>query len=168
MEKPLHFRSRKEHPIRFSVRIILLLAAALFIGCAQTPEPSESSASIGTRSYNDLFDPWRASNRALEPASHGDKDAQDVFFLAAYVRVSQSFLGGEDLEQMNDNCRRLLAALGDEAFSTALRRLRPEVRCAVMEFLDMKTVVHTYPKTYRLLQSAPKIKWPFDRANRNG
>jgi hypothetical protein len=146
--------------------ILVLLGAPVFLtGCANSPKPS--SARAGLPSYEESFDPWRASNRALQPASRGDQDAQLAFFLSAYVRMSQPSMGGEDLEQMRNNAGKLLDALGDDAFSGALQLQRPEVRSAVRSFLDMKNVKGAYPKTFKLLDTAPKIDWPTEKAYRN-
>ena len=61
---------------------------------------------------------------------------------------------------MADNFTKLLATLGDDAFSKALQQQRPEVRSAAREFSRMERIRGEYPKTYRILQSAPAIKWP--------
>ena len=148
-----------------SAILVFLAAPVLFPGCAHTPKPS--SARAGLPSYEESFDPWRASHRALQPASRGDQDAQLAFFLSAYVRMSQPSMGGEDLEQMRNNAGQLLTALGDDAFSGALQQQRPEVRSAVRSFLDMKNVKGAYPKTFKLLDAAPKIDWPTEKAYRN-
>jgi len=147
-------------------KILIYLGIATLFGCAHKPAPTPSSGYVG-KPYEERFDPWRASNRALEPASKGDRDAQDVFFLAAYVRLSQPYMGGEDLEQMHGNCGQLLSALGDDGFSTALLRQRPEVRSAAIWFLDMSDVRRAYPKTYQILQAAPKIDWATNKAYRD-
>jgi hypothetical protein len=107
----------------------------LMLGCAHTPTPP--AAKVNGTTYEERFDPWRASNYALGPASRGDRDAQITFFLAAYVRMSQPYTGGEDLEQMDDNVKQLLATLGDDAFSHALQQQRPEVRSAVRSWQEM-------------------------------
>jgi hypothetical protein len=151
----------------------LVSPSILLISCTSSSAPSSTAtasapAYVGRPSYEERFDPWRASSRALEPAAKGERDAQDTLFLAAYVRVNQPYMGGEDLEQMNDNCQQLLTRLGDDAFSTALDRQRPEVRSAVKSFISTSTIQSAYPKTYALLRAAPKIDWPMDKAYRNG
>ena len=51
---------------------------------------------------------------AAEPlAKRGAPDAVRTLFLAAYVRVSQPFLGGEDLESMHKVFGDVLTAVGD-------------------------------------------------------
>jgi hypothetical protein len=153
--------------------VALVAPLLLPISCTPSSAPSSTvtaSAPAYARrpSYEERFDPWRASSRALEPAAKGERDAQDAFFLAAYVRVNQPYMGGEDLEQMNNNCQQLLTRLGDDAFSPALDRQRPEVRSAVRSSISTSTIRSEYPKTYALLHAAPKIDWPMDKAYRNG
>ena len=114
------------------------MTAVLPSAYVRTPKPS--SAHAGLRGYEERFDPWRTSTRALEPASRGNREAQIAFFLSTYVRMSQPYMGGEDLEQMRDNAGQLVAALGDASFTSGLQRQRHEVRGAVRPFLDMKNV----------------------------
>jgi hypothetical protein len=153
----LHLTTMK----KAALAAVLLTPTMLFVGCAHTPAASPSSAeNPASLDYNEKFDPWRASNWSLDPAMHGDRDAQIAFFLAGYVRLSQPYLGGEDLEQMYANYQQLLDTLGDDAFSTALRRQRPEVRSAAAAFLNLKNIQKADPETYRLLLDAPKIEWP--------
>lgn len=145
--------------------IVLIGALAILAGCTHATKTSPAAA--GSTRYEERFDPWRASNRALKPASRGDRNAQIAFFLSAYVRMSQPYMGGEDLEQMRANVGHLVATLGDDSFSRALEQQRPEVRSAVRSFLDTKSVKRDYPKTYRLLDAAPKIDWPALKVYRN-
>ena len=144
----------KTKPVLYSP----LLFSFLLSACAQVSPPSSVEPSRPT--YEKFFDPWRACNHALAPAEAGERDAQDAFFVSAYVRRSQGSDGGEDLEQMGDNFDKLLATLGDDAFSKALQRQRPEVRSATREFSRMERIRGKDPKTYHILQSAPAIKWP--------
>ena len=130
-------------------------------------DTTTTPAALGADSdYGKVFDPWRANNRALKAALHGDEDAQIAFFLSAYVRVSQPYAGGEDLEQMTRNITYLLAKLGDAAFVKALEGQRPEVRSAVRWFFEVDKIQKGSPKTWQLFQAAPKIDWPIDKAIR--
>ena len=138
-----------------------IFAVTLFVSCR-----IYAIEAVETVSYESRFDPWRANNYALKPAAKGDADAQTAFFLSTYVRLSQPYAGGEDLEQMTANVRELLKALGDVAFAKAIQSLRPEVRSSVRWFVEMKSVRASSPKTYKVLNAAPKIDWPTDQAIR--
>jgi hypothetical protein len=117
--------------------------------------------------YDGVFDPWRACTAALDLAKQGAPDALRTCFLAAYVRVSQPFLGGEDLESMIQVFDQLITAPGDETFSRALAKQRPEVRSAVGWFLNNNPKLKQCPKTAKLLHHAPKIDWPLVKAYRD-
>jgi hypothetical protein len=118
--------------------------------------------------YNKVFDPWRACTHAKELAKRGAPDALRTLFLAAYVRVNQPFLGGEDLESMDLIFGEVLQAVGDRVFSHALKAQRPEVRSAAKWFLgtDSHPYLKKFPRTAKLLSEAPKMEWPLDKAYR--
>jgi hypothetical protein len=116
--------------------------------------------------YDKGFDPWRACMAAEPVAKRGNPDALRTCFLAAYVRVSQPFLGGEDLEGMARVYNDLFTTLGDAAFARALAKERPEIHSAVRWFISESPKLKTSPNTARLFRNAPKIDWPIDRAYR--
>jgi hypothetical protein len=134
---------------------VLLLTSLSAI--AKEPAPIDAP-------YDKVFDPWRACIAAEPLAKRGAPDALRTLFLAAYVRVNQPFLGGEDLETMG----KVLSAVNDSVFSQAVGAQRPEIRGAVRYFLgpDKGRPLTKFPKTAALLQAAPKIDWPLDRAYR--
>ncbi len=116
--------------------------------------------------YSDPFDPWRACNKASLEASKGNPIALHTCFLAAYVRMSDPYFGGEDLESIYGCMKQLLAALGDASFAEALGYERGEVRSAVGDFLEPKQL-RTNPLTRRLLKNSPKIDFPLSQSNRD-
>ena len=63
---------------------------------------------------------------AEDLAKQGAPDALRTLFLAAYVPVSQPFLGGEG-GTMTTIFREVVTALGDDRFALALAAQRPEV-----------------------------------------
>ena len=117
--------------------------------------------------YNKYFDPWHASMAAEALAKKGAPDALRTLFLAAYVRLSQPFLGGEDLEGMHLIFDRVLTTLGDARFARALASQPPEVRAAVRAFASWSPALKKSPKTAKLLRDVPTIDWPLDKAGRN-
>jgi hypothetical protein len=138
------------------VFLILLLAGAQLP--AKEPAPVHAP-------YNKVFDPWHACIAAEPLAKRGASDALRTLFLAAYVRVSQPFLGGEDLETMHKIFDDVLATVGDVKFARALARQRPEVRSAAASFLYGS--FKKFPKTAALLREAPEVDWPLNKAFRD-
>ena len=116
--------------------------------------------------YSNPFDPWRACNKALPEASKGNPIALHTCFLAAYVRMSDPYFGGEDLESMDWCMESLLTTLGDASFAEALAFERGEVQSAVGAFLEAKQLRGT-PKTRRLVEKSPKIDFPLAQSNRD-
>ena len=142
---------------------ILLTLLLLTSGWVMANDPTPIDAP-----YNKVFDPWHACMEAEALAKRGAPDALRTLFLAAYVRVSQPFLGGEDIETMSMIFDRVFAAVGDAKFSHALDLQRPEIRSAVGSFLGQPLgFAKKSPKTAKLLREAPKIDWPLDKAVRD-
>jgi hypothetical protein len=94
-------------------------------------------------------------------------------FIAAYVRASLPYLGGEDEEEIVDNLGELLVRCGDERVSRMLAIERPEVQSAVKLWIGFPpmTVIYRldgqttapwkkYPKTAAILNQAPKMDFP--------
>lgn len=139
----------------------VLLLAAFFLGCKKAPPPPLPTTFLTSGpSFHELFDPSRASTRALAPAQAGSHEAQDAFLLAAYVRLNQHSDATRDLEQMRENFSRLIWSLGDEVFAKALERQRPEVCSAAKRFLDVDGLQYNYPKSAASLRKAADIVWP--------
>ena len=149
-----------------TMRISLLIAVAFssLLSACKTIPASNSRTVAAT--YSDPFDPWRACNKELPEAIKGNPMAIHTCFLAAYVRKSNPYLGGEDLESVWHCIETILEELGDDRFSHALAYERPEVRAAVGDFLDKKHTEGT-PKTRRLIDKAPKIEFPLDLSYRD-
>ena len=140
------------------VILIFLLATAQLL--AREAAPIDAP-------YNKVFDPYRACMAAEPLAKKGAPDALRTLFLAAYVRLSQPFLGGEDLETMHQIFDRVLSTLGDARFARALASQPPEVRSAVQAFVGWSPTLKKSPKTAKLLREAPTIDWPVDKAGRD-
>ena len=116
--------------------------------------------------YSNPLDPWRACNKFCPDAAKGNPIALHTCFLAAYVRVSDPYLGGEDLDSMFRCMGELLKTLGDVRFADALALERPEVRSAVGYFFQTRQLLDT-PKTRSLISKAPKIDFPLSQTNRD-
>ena len=143
-------------------RILLFLLLGASCALAEKNEPAPTDAP-----YDRVFDPWRACTAAEGLAKRGAPDALRTCFLAAYVRLSQPFLGGEDLEAIHRVFQEVLPAVGDKKFSHALGKQRPEIRSAVAHFLSGFFKIRDFPRTRKLLKEAPQIDWPLDQAYRN-
>ena len=143
-------------------RTLIILLLSISSGAAGRNEPASVDAP-----YNKVFDPWRACIAAEALAKRGAPDALRTCFLAAYVRVNQPFLGGEDFYTMNKILREVLTVLGDEKFSRALRKERPEIRSAVRWHIGSDPQLKKCPQTAKALREAPTIDWPVERAYRN-
>ena len=152
---------------RHALSMKLILAILLASSTVALSEPNESWPANAP--YNKVFDPWHAFLAAEGLAKGGAPDALRTLFLAAFVRLNQPFLGGEDLETMSIILREVLIAVGDRRFSRALGAQRPEIRAAVRDFLgDDKTPwIKKCPTTAKLLRDVPKIDWPMYQAIRN-
>jgi hypothetical protein len=122
--------------------------------------------SAASAQYSNPFDPWRACNKYCPDAAKGNPVALHTCFLAAYVRQSDPYLGGEDLETIYHCMEQLLKTLGDDAFSDGLALERPEVRSAIGAFLRPKQLENS-PKTHKLIRKAPKIDFPLSQTNRD-
>jgi hypothetical protein len=88
-------------------------------------------------------------------------------FLAAYVRVNQPFLGGEDLLAIRQVLGEVLVALGDDKFSRALLKERPEIRSAVRWHMKDEPQLKKCFRTAKVLREAPAVDWPIDKAYRS-
>ena len=141
--------------------MLVIFVLAMLPVMAREPAPVDAP-------YDKVFDPWRACTAAEPLAKRGAPDALRTLFLAAYVRLNQPFLGGEDIEGMFLVFDRVLVAVGDARFSRALALQRPEVRGAVRSF-STRTLARkrNFPKTDKLLREAPEIDWPLDKAGRD-
>src|SRR5437867_1939787 len=119
---------------------LLLLGFSVF---AERNEPAPIDAP-----YNKVFDPWHACMAAEDLAKRGAPDALRTIFLSIYVRVNQPFLGGEGDETMVLVVQRVLASIGDEHFSAALAKQRPEIRSAVASFCSFsQSQLKPFPRT---------------------
>ncbi|HKP04218.1 MAG TPA: hypothetical protein VJU77_12770 [Chthoniobacterales bacterium] len=143
-------------------RILFFFLLGASCALAEKSEPAPLDAP-----YEKVFDPWRACTAAEGLAKRGAPDALRTCFLAAYVRLSQPFLGGEDLEAIHRIFQEVLPAVGDKNFASALEKQRPEIRSAAAHFLSGFFKIRDFPKTHKLLRAAPQIDWPLDRAYRN-
>ena len=143
-------------------RVLVILLLTVVSSVAERNEPAPVDAP-----YNKVFEPHRACAEAEALAKRGAPDALRTCFLAAYVRLSQPFLGGEDFDIMLHVYDSVLAAVGDDAFSRALAKQRPEIQSAVGWFMAKFPRMKRCPKTAKLFRDAPKIDWPLDKAYRN-
>jgi hypothetical protein len=140
--------------------IVLLLIPAILLAGKNESAPVDAP-------YNKVFEPHRACWEAKDLAKRGAPDALRTLFLAAYVRVNQPFLGGEDFDVMNQVYDDVIATIGDERFARSLTKERPEIRSAVGWFMARHTRMKHCPQTAKVFRDAPEIDWPLDRAFRN-
>ena len=118
-------------------------------------------------------DGWRMLGISLPPALKGNRQAIHDCFLAAYLRASSPFLGGEDCEAMHWGLSELLFTSGDHAFSQALGVERPEVVAAVKFWIRRSAgFPHqgkyeplnfvAYPRTRKVLDAVPDTDFPLN------
>lgn len=159
------------HPRCAGRQVVLLPACVslLLAACHTIPQTHQQAPppQAATQGYSSPFDPWRACNKEHDDAVQGNPEAIHTCFLAAYVRQSDPFLGGEDLEDMFRVMGDILQSLGDDRFYKALSMERPEVRSAVGDFLSAGDLKKKYPKTFRLLKAAPDIDFPLSKSSRD-
>jgi|GEM_PF-4681158 len=139
--------------------IAVLLLGLTFAACAHK-SGDKPPAQLGLGGYEQYFDPSRGSSHALAMAEQGDRDALTAFFLCAYVRLNQRASTGDSSDTLRYNFSELLKCIGDDSFSDALSRERPEIQSAAAEFLDRSLVKKYDLKTAHLLDQAPSIDWP--------
>ena len=104
---------------------------------------------------------WRDSWYSLPAAKAGKPDALHKSFEAARDQVMMPFVnGGEDAEAIAENLQGILDAVGDDVFSKALLKEKPETRSAVRDCMFESSVKKRFPITHKILREAPRIKWP--------
>ena len=146
------------NPIAGTVLYSTLLFAAVAFGA----EPSQK--------YQGQ-DGWRMLQSALPHALESNREAIHDCFMAAYLRASSPFLGGEDCEAIHSGLSELLYRLGDRAYFQALAVERPEVIAAVKFWIRRSTGFYSqkgfksfdiadYPRTVKLLDSTPDADFP--------
>lgn len=109
--------------------------------------------------------PWRDSGKYREAAKAGDPEALTKFFATAKAQLMLPYVnGGEYAEGMSENMKEVLTSLGDGQFSEALIREDPEIRSAVRAFLWDDYVRRGFPRSFRVLVTAPDVEWPSDKA----
>ena len=154
-------RRRYALPMNLSAGAILFsifLRAALAFGA----EP--------VREYQ-AQDGWRMLQTALPHALKSNREAVHDCFMAAYLRASSPFLGGEDCEAIHSGLSEILYRLGDRAYSQALAVERPEVIAAVKFWIRRSPGFYRqrgfksfdiagYPKTMKLLDSVSDADFP--------
>lgn len=152
---------RYAHPMNPTARAIFystLLSAAVAFGA----EPAQK--------YQGQ-DGWRILQTALSHALESNREAIHDCFMAAYLRASSPFLGGEDCEAIHSGLSEILYRLGDRAYLQALTVERPEVIAAVKFWIRRSTGFYgqkgfksfdiaRYPKTVKLLDSTPDADFP--------
>ncbi len=104
---------------------------------------------------------WQAAQRA----QHGDSAAFHECFFAAYSRVRDPMLGGEDLEVMIETIQQLLHSVGDQVFATMLAKESPPIRCGVSWFLPREDLTSA-PKTRAIIAATQDYDFELERSIR--
>ena len=81
------------------------------------------------------------------------------------ISPDRLFIDAGEGEGLTWDLETLLVRLGDTRFSSALSHENGETQSAVAHYLETR-ILKNYPKTEKLLQSAPKIDFPSDTAAR--
>jgi hypothetical protein len=137
--------------------MLALMLAQILSGCASLPKPLlENELSI--RLSNAC---WRGAQKAMA----GDPAGFHECFYAAYSRVRDPMRGGEDLESIRETLNGLLAAVGDQTFSSRLAAESEPVRSGVAWFLTSADLSHA-PETRRVLAKTRDFDFELERAYR--
>jgi hypothetical protein len=139
------------YPVRAITAFILLS------GCTSLPTPMRDNANGNHLSSTC----WRAA----QEAKHGNNAAFHECFYAAYSRVRDPLLGGEDLESIIATLQQLLSAVGDRTFATQLAAESPPIRSGVSWFLRPADL-QAAPETKAILAATRDYDFELERSIR--
>ena len=103
--------------------------------------------------------------RAAQKAQAGDREAFHDCFFAAYSRVRDPMLGGEDLESIDLTLEKLLSSVGDHVFARRLHEESPPIRSGVAWFLK-QIDLQSAPETKAVTAAAHDYNFELERASR--
>lgn len=152
----------------YSWLLFVALTMAVVAPSAE-PSPDDYRAQDGFKIFQAAF-PF---------ALQGNGRAVHDCFIAAYVRASTPFLGGDDLKTISMGLAQLLISRGDERFGDALAVERPEIVAAVRYHLTprpgfydprskttwIEVNLSSFPRTRTVLEEAPTIDLPLNEAS---
>jgi len=98
-------------------------------------------------------------------AYHGDPAALHAYFIDALKQSETPYIDCEASEGLWWTLETLLARRGDERFATALTHEKSRVQSAVVNFFDERFLPQ-YPKTRKVIETAPNIDFPLNQAQR--
>ncbi len=102
-------------------------------------------------------------SREFSLAYYGDQRALRAYFREAVRRCDTPLIDPAGGEWLWWTLETLLAKWGDQQFAAALSHESPRIQSAVADSID-SGFLPLYPKTQKLIQNAPKIDFPLDKA----
>ncbi len=98
-------------------------------------------------------------------AMSGDASGFHECFFAAYSRVRDPMLGGEDIESIRETVSGLLKSVGDQTFSSGLAAEPEPVRSGVAWFLTSSDLSDA-PETRRVIAETRDYDFELERSYR--
>jgi len=147
------------------MRAVILALCVVFTGCASQPpfEPQLGIPEFRAWCRVALSNPTSADHKQFASAYNGDTAALRAFFQKAYDFEMSTSLRSSEEEFLDWTMETLLHRLGDNRFSDALMAEVPRTRSAVRHFLKPSS---RFPKTEAILNAAPAIDFPLEKAYR--
>ncbi len=136
-----------------------VVALLLLVGCNSPPLP----APMRDNEVGNLLS--SACWKAAQKAQAGDHEAFHDCFFAAYSRVRDPMLGGEDLESIDLTLEKLLSSVGDHVFACRLQEESPPIRSGVAWFLKQFDL-QSAPETKAVTAGAHDYSFELERASR--
>ena len=131
--------------------------AILLSGCTSLPTPVRDNE-VGNYLSGTC---WQGAQKAMT----GDPAGFHESFFAAYSRVRDPMMGGEDIESIRETIAGLLAAVDDEAFSSHLRVEPEPVRSGVAWFLSTAKLSDA-PETHRVIAETRDYDFELEQSYR--
>jgi hypothetical protein len=146
---------------------LLVFAVLMAGGCASGPPFSPVVGNAVFQSYvKDSLSGKRSDEEHINfrNAFRGDSDGMVFFFTEAYQRSMSSDIAPADEVFLTWILTTILLKNGDTRFYDSLSQETPEVQSAVFSFLTSPFIPKDYHKTRGLMEAAPKIDFPLERA----
>jgi hypothetical protein len=145
-----------------------LAAVALLQSCSSTRPYADQIPELQSWYRRALAQPNAAPAFCqFHDAWHGDRAALRAYFSDAWRLMHAGYINAEDGQALSATLLVLVRQMGDDAYSAALALESPEVRSAVAASTNIHSFT-PYPKSHRLLATAPKIDFPLLKLYRNG
>lgn len=134
-------------------------------GCSSLPTPMQDNAK-GNRLSAACSQAAQRVRQAAQRVRQGDGAAFHECFFAAYSRMRDPMLGGEDLESIAHTLQQLLLTAGDHAFATALAKELPPIRSGVSWFLLRRENLAGAPETKAVIAATRDYDFELGRSIR--